>query len=70
MRHFRDRTERAADGFLDCLGRPVTCEILPAAPSVTYSALSGPMVLPVVPCRPVTTQDGGGAHGWLCLSKT
>ena len=44
-----------------------TREILPAAPSVTYSAPSGPTVLPEAPCRPVTSKvpagltDGGGA---------
>jgi hypothetical protein len=31
--------------------------ILPAAVSVTYSALSGPMVLPEPPCRPLTRRD-------------
>lgn len=31
--------------------------ILPAAVSVTYSAPSGPMVLPKPPCRPVTRRD-------------
>src|SRR5206468_12746465 len=44
-----------------------TREILPAAPSVTYSAPPGPMVLPVAPSRPVTSRvalappDGGEA---------
>ena len=33
-----------------------TREILPAAPSVTYSAPPGPIVLPVAPCRPVTSR--------------
>src|ERR1700692_1352369 len=37
-----------------------TREILPAAPSVTYSAPSGPTVLPVAPCRPVTSRGAGG----------
>src|SRR5262249_60135253 len=31
--------------------------ILPAAVSVTYSAPSGPTVLPQPPCRPVTRRD-------------
>src|SRR5206468_7705945 len=44
-----------------------TREILPTAPSVTYSAPSGPMVLPMAPCKPVTSRvavgppDGGAA---------
>src|SRR6266508_4841048 len=33
-----------------------TREIRPAAPSVTYSAPPGPMVLPVAPSRPVTSR--------------
>src|SRR6266550_8990223 len=48
------------------LGRPLanvvispvsgsTREILPAAPSLTYSALSGPTVLPEPPSRPVSS---------------
>src|SRR2546430_17053969 len=48
-----------------------TREILPAAPSVTYSAPSGPMVLPFAPsAKPVTSRvavgapaGGGGAPG-------
>src|SRR5437773_5444793 len=44
-----------------------TRQIWPAAPSVTYSAPSGPMVLPMAPCKPVTSRvavgppDGGAA---------
>ena len=34
-----------------------TREILPAAPSVTYSAPSGPMVLPLAPSSPIQTRD-------------
>src|SRR5438034_10273411 len=41
-----------------------TREILPAAPSVTYSAPSGPMVLPMAPSRPVTSRVAvGPTHG-------
>src|SRR5437773_4619418 len=40
-----------------------TREILPAAPSVTYSAPSGPMVLPVAPSRPVTSRAAFGPAG-------
>ncbi len=41
-----------------------TREILPAAPSVTYSAPSGPMVLPMAPSRPVTSRVAvGPPHG-------
>src|SRR5215207_594055 len=36
--------------------------ILPAALSVTYSARSGPMVLPEPPCRPVTKRCAIGAR--------
>src|SRR5687767_7126281 len=54
------------------LGRPLakvvtspvfgsTREILPAAPSVTYSAPPGPMVLPEAPSRPVTSRTALGA---------
>ena len=57
--------------MIDVFGRPLanvvfspvwgsTREILPAAPSVTYSAPSGPMVLPVAPCRPVTSRVAVG----------
>ena len=38
-----------------------TREILPAAPSVTYSAPPGPTVLPEPPSRPVTSCVGLGA---------
>src|SRR5438034_6398759 len=41
-----------------------TREILPAAPSVTYSAPSGPTVLPMAPSRPVTNRVAvGPGHG-------
>jgi hypothetical protein len=42
-----------------------TREILPAAPSVTYNAPSGPMVLPLAPAaKPVTSRVAvGSSHG-------
>ena len=39
-----------------------TREILPAAPSVTYSAPPGPMVLPEAPFRPVTSRVAVGSR--------
>src|SRR5881394_4664670 len=47
-----------------------TREILPAAPSVTYSAPSGPMVLPFAPsAKPVTSRVSvGSSHGGAALA--
>src|SRR5438552_168232 len=47
-----------------------TREILPATPSVTYSAPSGPTVLPVAPSRPVTSREAVGTWHGAALAAT
>ena len=49
--------------------RGSTREILPAAPSVTYSAPPGPMALPEAPSRPATSRVAVGPPAVICLAS-